>query len=191
MTEEQNEKAGFNLNFFKKKSSDNNPKPLNRAYVTRDGVRVTEVENDFGKTVMELFPDGVLISRLYDKKNVVRQDYIRKRNLELVHRYDEGNVKIVEIMKLYDEHNNLARTVEKMFQYHDNGKKMSEVSTEIPSGIKTFIQYNESEVIIEKIVQRGSVKTFYNAEDKPFRREIDRGTGGIVFEDIIEEDANQ
>ena len=46
------------------------------------------------------------------------------------------------------------------------------------------MQYEESGKRIEKIVERGAVKTWYDENDKPIKREIDRGSGGIITEDL-------
>ena len=46
------------------------------------------------------------------------------------------------------------------------------------------MQYDENEKRIEKIVERGTVKTYYDENDKPIKREIDRGSGGIITEDL-------
>ena len=42
--------------------------------------------------------------------------------------------------------------------------------------------YNPKE--IEKIEERGTVKTWFDENDKPIKREIDRGSGGIITQDL-------
>ena len=85
---------------------------------------------------------------------------------------------------VYDENNVLAKKNEYDIEYHDNGKKKLEVVTTFPGNITTYMQYDENEKRIEKIVERGTVKTYYDENDKPIKREIDRGSGGIITEDL-------
>ena len=49
------------------------------------------------------------------------------------------------------------------------------------------MQFDETGKRTEKIVERGTVKTYYDENDKPIKREIDRGSGGIITENLSEE----
>lgn len=155
-----------------------------KTYVKEDGTKVTERQEEYGTSVTELCVDGTLIARFYDRNEVLRQDYIRKLNIELVHHFDEFGVMTDELTNVYDEHNILAKQTEKAYEYHDNGKKAVEEILESPSDIKTTIKYNINGEFTEKVVQRGTMKTWYDINDKPFKREIDRGSGGIIKEDL-------
>ena len=68
--------------------------------------------------------------------------------------------------------------------YYDDGKKKLEVLTAYPSNVTTYMQYDEAGKRTEKIVERGTVKTYYDENDKPIKRETDRGSGIIVTEDL-------
>lgn len=158
--------------------------PMAPKYVKPDGTKVIEKEDEFGLTVYEICPDCTLISRTYDKQDRIFVDYIRKRNLEIGHRYDEFGQIIYEFNSLYDENNVLARKTEIEFEYHDNGTKSREFKKVSDSQIQTEIFYDELGNRTSKIEHRGAVKTYFDKNDKPFKREIDRGSGGIVTEEI-------
>lgn len=158
--------------------------PGEHVYVKPDGTKVTEKEDEFGKSVIEVCTDGTVIGHFYDKKEIIRQDYIRKLNVELVHHFDYLGIMTDELMNVYDENNKLAKQTEKVYEYYDSGVKSFEEILESPSDIKTTIKYNQKGERIEKIVQRGTVKTWYDINDKPVKRQIDRGAGGIITEDL-------
>ncbi len=158
--------------------------PMAPKYVKPDGTKVIEKEDEFGLTVYEICPDCTLISRTYDKQDRIFVDYIRRRNLEIGHRYDEFGQIIYEFNSLYDENNVLARKTEIEFEYHDNGTKSREFKKVSDSQIQTEIFYDELGNRTSKIEHRGAVKTYFDKNDKPFKREIDRGSGGIVTEEI-------
>ncbi len=86
--------------------------PMAPKYIKPDGTKVIEQQTDFGLTVYEMCPDCTLISRTYDKQDRIFVDYIRRRNLEIGHRYDEFGQVVYEFNSLYDEHNKLARKTE-------------------------------------------------------------------------------
>lgn len=158
--------------------------PMAPKYIKPDGTKVIEQENDFGLTVYEMCPDCTLISRTYDKQDRLFVDYIRRRNLEIGHRYDEyGNI-VYEFNSLYDEHNVLARKTEIEFEYYDNGVKSREYKIISDSQIQTECLYDEQGNRTAKIEYRGAVKTYFDENDKPFKREIDRGSGGIITEEL-------
>ena len=158
--------------------------PMAPKYIKPDGTKVIEQENEFGLTVYEMCPDCTLISRTYDKQDRLFVDYIRRRNLEIGHRYDEYGNKVYEFNSLYDEHNVLARKTEIEFEYHDNGNISREYQVVSDSQIQTEILYDEKGNRTAKIEYRGSVKTYFDENDKPFKREIDRGSGGIITEEL-------
>lgn len=168
--------------FLKQQAQNVTPGP--NVYVKADGTKVTEKDDEYGKSVIEVCTDGTVIGHFYDTKGVLRQDYIRKLNVELVHHFDELGIMTDELMNVYDENNKLAKQTEKAYEYYDNGIKSLEEILESPSDIKTTNKYNQKGERTEKIVQRGTVKTWYNADDKPVKREIDRGAGGIITENL-------
>ncbi len=161
-----------------------NAQPAKKTYVKADGTKVTEEENEFGTSVIEVCKDGTVIAHFYDKQEVLRQDYIRRLNVELVHHYDETALMTDELMNVYDENNELAKQTEKVYEYYDNRVKSLEEILESPNEVKTTIKYNENGERIEKFVQRGTMKTWYDINDVPIKREIDRGSGGIITEDL-------
>ena len=171
----------FFVNPFEKKENNNQMTP---SYIKPDGTQVIEQETEQGLTVCEKCPDGTLFFRCYDKKNHLIMDYARDRNIEICHHYDEYGKMIYKNDSVYDEHNILARKDEHDYDYYDNGVKKSEIVTSFPGDITTYMLFDESGKRIEKIVERGTVKTWYDENDKPIKREIDRGSGGIITEDL-------
>ena len=171
----------FFVNPFEKKE---NKDPMAPAFIKPDGTQVIEKKEEFGMTVYEKCPDGALIFRSYNKKGQLVLDYARDRNFEIGHRYDEYGNQVYKFDSVYDENNVLATKNEYDIEYYDNGKKKLEVITTFPGDITTYIQYDEKEKRIEKIIERGTVKTWYDENDKPVKREIDRGSGGIITEDL-------
>lgn len=171
----------FFINPFEKKP---NQDPMAPTYIKPDGTQVIEKEDEFGKTVYEKCPDGALISRSYNKKGKLLLDFARNLNFEIGHQYDEFGNTIYKYDSVYDENNVLAMKNEYDIEYYDNGKKKLEVITSFPENTTTYIQYDENEKRIEKIVERGTVKTYYDEKDVPIKREIDRGSGGIITEDL-------
>ena len=45
-------------------------------------------------------------------------------------------------------------------------------------------KFDENGTLAEMYEQRGSVKTWFDKDGKPIKREIDRGSGGIITEDL-------
>ncbi len=175
----------FFVNPFEKKE---NKDPMAPTYVKPDGTKVIEKQEEFGLTVYEKCPDGALLFRSYNKVGKLILDFARDRNFEIGHRYDEfGNI-VYKYDSVYDENNKLAQQNEYDIDYHDNGQKKAEIQTIHPSEIKIYMQYDENGKRIEKIEERGTVKTWFDENDKPIKREIDRGSGGIITEDLTKKD---
>ena len=171
----------FFVNPFEKKSDKD---PMAPSYIKPDGTQVIEKEEVTGKTVYEKCPDGALIFRSYNKQGKLWLDFARNLNFEIGHRYDEDGNMVYKYDSVYDENNVLAMKNEYDIEYYDNGKKKLEVVTSFPNNTTTYMQYDENEKRTEKIVERGTVKTYYDENDKPIKREIDRGSGGIITEDL-------
>ena len=169
------------FDFLRKKTQKDELKPK---YVKPDGTKVIEEESFFGKTIYEIKPNGLLISMTYDKNDKIVLDYARRTNLEIGHMYDEYGKMIYEFNSLYDEKNILAKKTEIEYDYYDEGGKSKETVLVTPGDITTEITYDKSGKQIEKIEVRGSVKTWFDETDKPIKREIDRGSGGIIKEDL-------
>ncbi len=184
MEKEPQKKKYFFVNPFEKHETKD---PMAPSYIKPDGTEVIEKEDEFGKSVYEKCPDGALIFRSYTKKGKLFLDYARNLNLEIGHRYDEDGNMVYKFDSVYDEHNVLAMKNEFDYEYYDDGKKKLEVETSFPSNITTYMQFDETGKRTEKIVERGTVKTYYDENDKPIKREIDRGSGGIITENLSEE----
>ena len=158
--------------------------PMAPTYIKPDGTKVIEQKNEFGLTVYELCPDTALIMRSYDNNNKLVVDYMRHKNFEVGHNFDEfGNI-IYQFESAYDEHNKLVRKNEYDIEYYDNGKKKAEIITTFPNQTKTYLQYDINGKRTEKIIERGTVKTWYDENDKAFKREINRGSGGNITEEL-------
>lgn len=171
----------FFVNPFDKKKNKNSVQPT---YIKKDGTKVIEQKTDFGFTVFELSPDCTLISRFYDNNNKLISDIAKNVLMEIGHQYDEDGRTISEFCNFYDKTGVLKQKTEKSFSYHDNGQTSSEIEIIFPGDIKTVINFDEDGKRIEKYIQRGTVKTWYDINEKPFKREIDRGSGGIITEDL-------
>ena len=153
-------------------------------YIKLDGTKVIEQESEYGLTVYEVSPDHLLISRTYNKKGQLFLDYARRVNLEIGHQYDEFGQKIYEFESYYDEKNVFVWKRETKFEYFDNGVVSREFSEKSNSQIKVEKLYDENGNLKVKIEHRGAVKTFFDKNNKPFKREIDRGSGGIITEEL-------
>ena len=173
--------------FLKRNMAENrNILPPENTYFKADGTKVTEKKDENGTSVIETCPDGTVIARFYYIKEVLRQDYIRRFKVELVHHYDELGVMTDELMNVYDNDLKMVKQTEKVYEYYDNGQKSLEEILDSPDDIKTTIKYNEKGEQIEKTVQRGTMKTWYDLNDKPIKREINRGSGGVITEDLTD-----
>ena len=171
----------FFLNPFEKKE---NTDPMAPSYIKPDGTKVIEKQEGLGLNVYEKCPDGALIFRSYDKQNRLVLDFARDRNFEIGNQYDDAGNVIYKYESVYDENNKLAIKKEYDIEYYDNNTKKSEIITVFPNEFTTYIHYDESGKRVEKIEERGTVKTFFDENDKPIKREIDRGSGGIITEDL-------
>lgn len=154
------------------------------SYIKSDGTKVYEEISEYGKKVYEVNPNGLVISRNYTPNGKLYFEYARKANYEIGQSYDEYGKVTCEMNNLYNEHNVQVRKTQIDYEYYDNGVKYREVKIVTPSDVKTEIIYDENGNRKEKIVYQGSVKTWYDENDKPFKREIDRGSGGIIKEDL-------
>ncbi len=171
----------FFVNPFEKKE---NKDPMAPSYIKPDGTKVIEKQEGLGLNVYEKCPDGALIFRSYDKQNRLVLDFARDRNFEIGNQYDDAGNVIYKYESVYDENNKLAIKKEYDIEYYDNNTKKSEIITVFPNEFTTYIHYDESGNRVEKIEERGTVKTFFDENDKPIKREIDRGSGGIITEDL-------
>ena len=158
--------------------------PMAPKYIKPDGTKVIEQQTPLGLTVYEVNPKGLLISRSYDHENKLILDYARKGNTEIGHSYDEFGRKTYEFTTLYDEHNKFAKRTEIQYEYHQNDVKSREFIVNTPGVVQTEILYDPDGIRIDKIEHRGTVKTFFDINDKPYKREIDRGSGGIITEEL-------
>lgn len=174
----------FFVNPFEKKPDKD---PMTPTYVKPDGTQVIEKKEEFGLTVYEKCPDGALIFRSYNKSGKLILDFARNLNFEVGHRYDDLGNMVYKYDSVYDENNVLAIKNEYDIEYYDDGKKKLEVLTKFPGEITVYMQYDESGKRIEKIEERGTVKTWFDENDKPIKREIDRGSGGVITQDLREQ----
>lgn len=170
------------MNMFSKKEPEK--KSLVPSYIKPGGTKVYEMVSESGKTVYEINSSGLVISRTYTPDNKLIFDYGRRANYEIGHKYDNDGRLVCEMNCLYNEHNVQVRNTQIDYEYYDNGVKSREVSTVMPSDVKTEILYDENGNRKEKIVYQGSIKTWYDNNDKPFKRQIDRGSGIIITEDL-------
>lgn len=157
---------------------------INPTRIKPDGTKVIEEATPIGKTVYEIKPDGTLISLSYDKNDRLFCDYARRTNLEIGHAYDELGKMIYEFNSLYDEKNVLAKKTEIEYEYYDEGEKFKETILITPGDKITEISFDRSGKQTEKVETRGTVKTWFDENDKPVKRQIDRGSGGIITEDL-------
>lgn len=175
----------FFVNPFEKKP---NKDPMAPSYIKPDGTQVIEQKTEIGLSVYEKCPDGTLLFRGYNTKNRLIMDYARDRNVEISHHFDEFGKMVYKNESVYDENNVLAKKDEYDYDYYDSGAKKTEIITSFPGEITTYMQFEENGKRIEKIVERGTVKTWYDENDKPLKREIDRGSGGIITEDLTKKE---
>lgn len=158
--------------------------PMEPKYIKPDGTKVIEQKNDFGTVVYEICPNKTLISRTYTNEGVLFVDYIRRGKVELGHAYNENGDMHYKYESVYDNKNNLVEKIETEYNYHENGVMSREYIKKSTSIIHTEILYDEDGNRTEKIEHNGTVKTYFDNNDKPYKRVIDRGAGGIISEDL-------
>lgn len=169
------------FNFFKKTPKKD---PMTPKYIKPDGTKIIEQENEFGKVIYHISTDGTVVCLSYDKSGKLFLDWVRRTNLEIGRRYDEYNKVVYEFNSLYDEHNVLAKKTEMEYEYYDEGGKSKETIFVTPGDIRTEIMYDKQGNQTQKIEYKGSVTTWFDGNDKPVKREINRGSGGIIKEDL-------
>ena len=173
----------FFVNPFEKKENND---PMAPSYIKPDGTKVIEKQEGLGLNVYEKCPDGALIFRSYDKQNRLVLDFARDRNFEIGNQYDDAGNVIYKYESVYDENNKLAIKKEYDIEYYDNNTKMREATVILISHRVTSLMGADEILVLNqgKIEERGTVKTFFDENDKPIKREIDRGSGGIITEDL-------
>ncbi len=169
------------VNPFDKKQ---NKDPMAPSYIKPDGTQVIEQKQENGMIVYEKCPDGALLFRSYNNNGKMIMDFARDKNFEVGHQYDDLGKIIYKYDSVYDENNKLAIKNEYDIEYYDSGKKKLEVVTSYPNNVTTYMQYDENGKRIEKIEERGTVKVWFDANDKPIKRETDRGSGIVITEDL-------
>ena len=162
----------------------NTEKPLLPSYVKEDGTKVYEKDDPVGHIVYEISPDKVYISRIYNHSGQLISEYARDRNLEIGRQYDEYDRIAFQVNIVYDENNVQAMRKEYTYTYYDSGVKKSESVTKFPEDITNVSMFDEDGKLTASYEQRGSVKIWFDENGKPVKREIDRGSGGIITEDL-------
>ena len=160
-------------------SSQNVPK-----YVKADGTKVFEEKTPLGTTVYEISPDCTVICMVYDNSQRLMLDWIRRTNLEIGRSYDEYGKMIYEFNSLYEKDNTLAKKTEINYEYDDDGNKTKEIKVVTPENLKYEISYDKEGKVLQTVEQKGSVKIYYDGNNKPFKKETDRGSGGIITEEL-------
>lgn len=172
-------------NFFANPLNSNKKTPqMLPSYIKEDGTKVYEKDDQVGHIVYEISPDNVYISRIYNHKGQLTNEYARHKNLEIGRQYDEADRIVNQIDIVYDENNVQAMKKEYEYSYYDNGVKKTESVKEYPADIMKMYKFDENGTLTEMYEQRGSVKTWFDKDGKPIKREIDRGSGGIITEDL-------
>ncbi len=172
-------------NFFVNPLEQENKKNLNApSYIKEDGTKVYEKDMPFGSFVYEICPDKAFLSRRYDKKGNLLSDYARSKNFEIGRIYDEMQRLVYKFDAVYDENNKLGLKNEYSYLYYDNGAKKTETLKVFPAEIVTVTNFDENGKFKEKYEERGSVKTWFDESGKPIKRQIDRGSGGIIEQDL-------
>ena len=162
----------------------NNQNQLLPSYVKEDGTKVYEKDDPVGRIVYEVSPDKVYISRTYNHSGQLIAEYARNKNLEIGRQYDEFDRIAFQIDIVYDEHNVQAMKKEYSYTYYDNGQKKTESVTKFPEDVTNVSMFDEQGKLTASYEQRGTVKTWFDENGKPVKREIDRGSGGIITEDL-------
>ena len=153
-------------------------------YIKPDGTKVFEEDTPAGKIVYEAMPNGTLMSMTYDKNGVLIMDYARRVNYEIGHIYDELGKKVYEFNNYYDENNTFVRKNEIGYDYYDEGEMSRETIISTPGDVRIEISYDREGNQTEKVEIKGSVKTWFDVNGKPIKRQIDRGSGGIITENL-------
>ena len=149
-----------------------------------DGTPVTAYAfNDGTRTVREDRADGSRFFQYYGSDGKLQRDSHEGTEIETSHAYDKDGRIIGEGLN-----NTKENTSEyKNYKYHDNGQLSEIVDSNYENfhvNNETTTRYDENGAQTEKFEQKGAVKTYYDADNKPIRRETDKGQGNIETEDL-------
>ena len=154
------------------------------SFIKPNGTIVTEIKTPDGLIVQEKSPNKSFIVRCYNSENEVYMDYIRKGHFEIGHCYAD-NLIIYEYDCAYNNQNQIMVKNEKQYFYNNDNQKIYEIQFQFPKNTRIEFKYDETGNILEKIDVKGAVKTYLDPlTDKPIKRVIDRGSGGLITEDI-------
>lgn len=157
---------------------------------------VSETKNPDGSTTTHMSNGSFKISKHDEVGNVQTKHYNPQKQLTFEYTRENGK----SIGKQYDQdgrvtilHNeerdeNGKTVVDKFtnYEYSDNGNIKSESVEDRITGETTTLKYDENGNRTEKFVKKGAVTTYYDAEDKPVRRETNKGAGIVETEDLTE-----
>lgn len=173
----------------------NNPSAESYSQMLTKPTVVREIKNPDGSTTTYLSNGSFKISKHYGAGNVQTKHYNQQGQLTFEYTSENGK----SIGKQYDQdgrvtilHNegldeNGKTIVDKFtnYEYSDNGNIKREAVQDRITGETTILKYDEDGNRTEKLVNKGAVTTYYDADDNPIRRETNKG-GGIIDTELLQ-----
>ncbi|MDR1327582.1 MAG: hypothetical protein LBJ74_04170 [Heliobacteriaceae bacterium] len=146
--------------------------------------KFTEFFYGNGSIIMEDTENGGNIKKQYDAYgNLVMTlesapGWMRNRKLD-----EDGRI-IEENEVNHENHEKVTASVKKKYAYHHNDN-ISQVDYSFrPEGTKVTMRFDADGNFIEKFEKKAAVTTWFDETDKPIRRQIDKGQGYIVTEEL-------
>lgn len=151
-----------------------------------DGTPVTTYIFDDGtRTVREDRADGSRFFQYYGSDGKLTVDSHEGTEIETMHHYDKDGKVITE-----GTNNTKENTSEyKNYKYYDNGQPSEVIVTnskDLRTNCETTTRYDEKGNQTEKFEQKGAVTTYFGVDNKPIKRETDKGQGIIETEDLTQ-----
>lgn len=129
---------------------------------------------------------GNLHTTHYNSQGQFTSEYTSENGKSIGKDYDQNGR--VTCLHVKEQDKNGKTIVDKFtnYEYGDDGNVRSETVYDCMTSEITTLKYDENGNRTEKFVKKGAVTTYYDAEDKPVRRETNKGAGIIVTEDLTE-----
>lgn len=130
--------------------------------------------------------DGKTFGITRNSEGQVISDWTRKDGEYIAKMYDsDGRVTYLH-KEIQNENGETVSDTITDYGYDDSGKIINEKVYNALTGEQTVVKYDENGGVEEKFMRKGAVTTYFDADDKPIRRETNKGQGIVVTEDLSE-----
>lgn len=184
----------MNSQFSRQNRANNNMYGLSSRHVNNNNrpTIVSVEQNPDGSTTqymsngLSITSDGKTYGIIRNSSGQITSEWTQKDGTRIGKDYDQDG----RVTCLHEElENENGETVSETFtnyMYDDNGKVTNERVYNALRGEETSVKYDENGVQTEKFVRQGAVTTYFDADDKPIKRETHKGQGIVVTEDLTE-----